>query len=431
MQKIFQNLPKEVLDICMAIAYEGGEGLLVGGCVRDEYFNLIHGTQLDSKDIDIEVFGVEEKELVPILKSFGTLVITGEETDKFKVFKLKTSTDDYDFNLPRTETKVGQGHNDYDIEVDIDLPLAKAAERRDLTINAIYYDPLTQLTEDPFNGVSDIRKRIARHTTEKFAEDALRVLRIMQFVSRFNLSVAIPTIMLCEGLLDEFVHLSKERVWEEFSKMCTKGSHMGKAMGFLSSCRWVRKFPQIITIIKNYTWTDTCHFMEDVAIKNNYFRRDSETRLVLVLAALCYNMDKPQDFLTQIDAPNKISKTVLNLVKVRKAVLAVYDCDELYEYKKALVKLKVSRELFGHFMASSPSWTYGKLGLFFRLNHLITDESLQKRVTGEDLIARGWKQGRELGQELERLFELQLKHNYLKKDLLSMVANDIYNKKQK
>jgi tRNA nucleotidyltransferase (CCA-adding enzyme) len=420
--RLFTSLPKEVFKLCKAIKIAGGEGLLVGGCVRDEYFNTIHNTKLNSKDIDIEVFKLDEVALVPILNSFGVLTVTGEETDKFKVFKLKTPTGDYDLNLPRTETKVGQGHNDYDVEVDVNLSVDKAAERRDLTINAIYYNPLTKVTVDPFNGVEDIRKKNARHTTLKFAEDALRVLRIMQFVSRFDLTVDEETVKLCYSLRNEFTFLSKERVWEEFKKMACKGLKIKPAMDFLKDCGWYMLFPQIMTISSFSCWTDTFIMVDSIVESNLYHKRSSDNQLVLVLAALCLHMETPLDFLVQIDAPNKIQKSVLNLILVHTVVVRVYNCDEQHEWKKALVQLKVPRILFEHFVCSTPSHKFGQAQLFFRVNTLITDESLKKRVTGEDLMALGWTQGRALGDELNRLFDLQLKHNHLKVTLLSLVT---------
>ena len=62
----------------------------------------------------------------------------------------------------------------------------EAAFRRDFTINSMALDPMTHHLIDPYGGLRDLEQRILRHTSEKFGEDPLRVLRGQQLIGRLN-----------------------------------------------------------------------------------------------------------------------------------------------------------------------------------------------------------------------------------------------------
>jgi tRNA nucleotidyltransferase (CCA-adding enzyme) len=99
--------------------------------------------------------------------------------------------------MPRRERKSGEGHKAFVIEGDPFLTPQEACARRDFTINAILRDILTGELVDPFNGQADIKNKILRHTSSRFSEDPLRVLRAMQFSARFDFDVAPETDELC------------------------------------------------------------------------------------------------------------------------------------------------------------------------------------------------------------------------------------------
>ncbi len=112
----------------------------IGGSVRDMLLDV------PSKDIDIEVFGLDADELVGILSQFGKVDAVGKS---FGVLKVQMKGKDYDFSLPRRENKEGRGHKGFMVAVDPNMSLAEASKRRDFTINAISYNPLTEIYYDP------------------------------------------------------------------------------------------------------------------------------------------------------------------------------------------------------------------------------------------------------------------------------------------
>ena len=199
------NLEQQARRIAVAVNEAGGRALCVGGFVRDQ---LLGRT---SKDLDIEVFGVRQDALLPLLRSLGRVDPVGQA---FPVYKLG----DVDVALPRRESKTGRGHKGFTVDGDPSMPFEEAARRRDFTINAIAWDPLTNEHLDPFNGRLDLDRRILRMVDARtFAEDSLRVLRALQFAARFDLAVEPETARICSSIaLDD---LPAERLWGEFEKL--------------------------------------------------------------------------------------------------------------------------------------------------------------------------------------------------------------------
>ena len=226
---------REVLRVCEAVRAAGGRAMLVGGWVRDR---LLGG---ESKDYDLEVYGVEPDALRVLLKTFGRVNTVGEH---FAVYKLicyapvgalssqtaerqsanagvpspQAERLEIDVSIPRRESKSGPGHRGFTIEGDPHMSFAEAARRRDFTINAILYDPLADEFIDPYSGINDLRqKRLRAVAAETFVEDSLRVLRAVQFAARFEMTIDAATVRLCRTI--DLADLPHERIWGEIEKL--------------------------------------------------------------------------------------------------------------------------------------------------------------------------------------------------------------------
>jgi tRNA nucleotidyltransferase (CCA-adding enzyme) len=199
------NPVERAADIARAVQAAGGRALVVGGWVRD------HLLGRDSKDLDIEAYGLPAERLFRVLESFGRVDTVGES---FQVYKLA----DIDVSLPRLDSKSGRGHRGFDVRGDPALSPEEAARRRDFTVNAIAWDPLTGVFLDPFNGRADLTTRILRAVDPAtFGDDSLRVLRAVQFAARLEFAVEEATARLCREIpLDD---LPAERIWGEFEKL--------------------------------------------------------------------------------------------------------------------------------------------------------------------------------------------------------------------
>lgn len=178
---------------------------LVGGAVRDKLLRI------DSSDNDFVVVG----ETVENMLALGYLPVGAD----FPVFLHPKTKDEY--ALARTERKVGVGYAGFVTEADTSVSLEQDLARRDLTINSIAMNSTGQLI-DPYHGQQDLKQKILRHTTEAFAEDPVRVLRVARFLARFGpeWSIHPSTIALIKSMHEagELQHLVAERVWKEMEK---------------------------------------------------------------------------------------------------------------------------------------------------------------------------------------------------------------------
>lgn len=177
---------------------------MVGGNVRDKFMNRL------SNDIDWVVVGATpEWMLANGFKQVGA---------DFPVF---LDDNGVEHALARTERKVGAGYHGFETVHDQSVTLKDDLLRRDLTINAIAFDPESNEFIDPFGGIKDIKSGILRHVSEAFREDPVRVLRLARFSAQFNFVVAPETNTLAKDMVEtgELNHLTKERIWKEFEKV--------------------------------------------------------------------------------------------------------------------------------------------------------------------------------------------------------------------
>ena len=128
----------------------GGRALFVGGWVRDRLLGRV------SKDIDLEVYGIAAEPLRALLETVAPVNAVGESFTVYKVGPI-------DVALPRTESKSGTGHRGFVVTGDPELTFEQASGRRDFTINAIGWDPISGDYLDPHDGRGDLeRRRFAR-----------------------------------------------------------------------------------------------------------------------------------------------------------------------------------------------------------------------------------------------------------------------------
>jgi DNA-binding GntR family transcriptional regulator len=164
---------------------------------------------IESKDIDIEVFGIVPARLRELLAGLGEPYDKGAS---FGVIGMRHT--DIDVAMPRRESRAGNKHTDFDVSVDPSMSPREASVRRDFTVNAMMLDPLSDEILDFWGGKADLERRVIRHVSDAtFADDALRVFRAAQFAARLNAAVAPETISLCRGI--DVTFLSRERVYEE------------------------------------------------------------------------------------------------------------------------------------------------------------------------------------------------------------------------
>ncbi|HVD91278.1 MAG TPA: hypothetical protein VNC21_03305 [Vicinamibacterales bacterium] len=266
----------------------GGRGLIVGGWVRDRLMGH------PSKDIDIEVFGLDAVHLKEILQRVGSVNTVGESFTVYKVAGL-------DVSIPRRESKTGRGHKGFLVTGDPALSYEEAARRRDFTINAISWDPLTDEYVDPFDGRGGIERRILRAVDAgTFADDSLRVLRAIQFAARFEFAIDAPTKALCAGLaLDD---LPAERIWGEIEKLLLRARR--PSIGFALALELgviERLFPELDTLVgcpqepdwhpEGDVWIHTLLVIDEARMRIDDLAYPQQ--VAVMLGAVCHDLGKP------------------------------------------------------------------------------------------------------------------------------------------
>lgn len=211
-----QRMDSDAAKVVRRLSRHGYEAYLVGGCVRDM---LLGKTP---KDFDVATSARPEHvrdifrnsriigrrfKLVHVL--FGPKVI---ETATFRRNPGDAESAEGDL-LIRDDNEFGDAHED--------------AERRDFTINALFYDLQTKEVLDWSGGMEDIRRRSVRtlgEPTIRFKEDPVRMLRAIKFSARLDLGIEPETyraIVSCRGAL---AMAARPRLFEEILRLLRGGA---------------------------------------------------------------------------------------------------------------------------------------------------------------------------------------------------------------
>ncbi len=288
------TLPDALAAIVRDLRAAGYRAVVAGGSVRDALLGL------EPKDFDIEVYGISYDTLAAFLSRRGPVDVIGKS---FGVVKLAVPGGHlWDFGIPRRDSKTGTHHRDFRTEFP-GLTPREAASRRDFTINAIAFDPLSGELLDFFGGQQDLRHRILRATSGAFSEDPLRVLRGMQFACRFDLALDPSTADMSRAIAQEYSTLAKERVAEEFIKWAVKSTRPGRIGEYLEATGWMIHFPEIQCLVgvpQDPEW----HPEGDVGVHTMLVLNEAariaardgvegDDRAVLLFAALAHDFAKP------------------------------------------------------------------------------------------------------------------------------------------
>ncbi|MBI4887331.1 MAG: HD domain-containing protein [Acidobacteria bacterium] len=287
------------LDLARAIATAvrgaGGRALIVGGWVRDRLRGHPSG------DIDLEVFGVPEDRLAELLRPFGRVEAVGQSFPVYKVALQGPEAGTIDVALPRRESKAGRGHKGFQVVGDPSMSSAEAARRRDFTVNAISWDPLTDVYEDPHGGRADLARRVLRVVDpQTFGDDSLRVLRAVQFAARLEFTLDDDTAALCRRIpLDD---LPAERVWGELDKLLLMAARPSLGLSLALDLGVVDALlPELRPLVgceqepdwhpEGDVWTHTLMVVDKARALNADLDRPRLT--TLMLGAVCHDLGKP------------------------------------------------------------------------------------------------------------------------------------------
>ena len=393
------DLPNRLLSIAGEIREAGGRAFLVGGWVRDALLGK------NCRDYDVEVYDLVQDELVPILKKYGRTNLVGKA---FGVIHLAMKGLSLDFSFPRTESKVGYGHRGFVVHTDEKLSFKEAALRRDFTINAMGME-LPELTLcDPYGGIDDLKKGLLRHVGPAFVEDSLRILRGVQFASRFALKLAPETIELCRTLSLE--DLSIERLFEEFKKWLLKPGKPSLGLRAFLDIKLNEFFPEVSPL--RGSWDDLGEMLDNTeSLRDNL--SDDQVMEFAFAAFLSGSPETSLKFLERITNETHLVKNVPLLLNAYSTLdfAIVSDAPALRRMAVKLGGLKLLCLL----VKATPRKYYAAAASEFpeqlwqaAVSLDLLNAAPQPFLMGKMLMDLGFKPGKQMGETIKQSFELQL-----------------------
>lgn len=198
------------IDVVRRLQQAGHVAFWAGGCVRD----LLQGHEPSDYDVATNahpdtvrlLFGKRQTHAVGA--SFGVIIVRGPQPEEnVEVATFRNEGPYLDGRRPQ--------HVTFSTAVE-------DAQRRDFTINGMFFDPLTGQVHDYVGGKADIESRVIRaigDPYERFREDKLRMLRAVRFTARFDYVLEEQTAAAIRHMAKDILVVSQERIAQELKKM--------------------------------------------------------------------------------------------------------------------------------------------------------------------------------------------------------------------
>jgi len=212
------SVPKEILSVTETLQKAGYEAYLVGGCVRD----MLRGAVPKDWDITTNATPDVIQSLFPETfyeNEYGTVGVVNETEDQtLRVVEVTPYRLEGTYSDKRRPDEVHFGEH---LEDDL--------KRRDFTVNAIAYDPSKGHLIDLYKGqkdIKDMRLVTVGDPSERFTEDALRMVRAIRLSAELGFTIAPKTQEAIMKHAELLSHVSKERIRDEFSRLIMSAQPM-------------------------------------------------------------------------------------------------------------------------------------------------------------------------------------------------------------
>ncbi|WDI40094.1 CCA tRNA nucleotidyltransferase [Bremerella sp. P1] len=246
------------IEIIQTLQAAGFQALWAGGCVRD----LLLGKP--SKDFDVatnatpdqvrDVFGHDRT--LPIGASFGVITVQGgKRRGQVEVATFRTDLGYSDGRRP-DDVRFSSAEED--------------AQRRDFTINGMFYDPIHKKVLDYVGGQRDLKNRLVRsigNPYKRFEEDKLRMLRAVRFSSTFAFDLEMQTQHAVREYASHIHVVSAERIAAEMRRMLTDERRM-IAVRMLRDLTLLHEIlPEADSTVGHaLRWSETYHSLERLPV---------------------------------------------------------------------------------------------------------------------------------------------------------------------
>ena len=279
--------------IARTLREHGFSAYLVGGCVRD----LLLGREPADFDVTTSATPQQVMRLFPQTYAVGAqfgvvLVPIKRDTDGTR--------DNYVVEVAtfRSDGAYSDGRHPDEVRFSSDVRLD--VQRRDFTINGLLLDPDTAEVLDYVGGRDDLQRGVVRtigNPHQRFHEDKLRMLRAVRFAARFGYSIEEQTFAAIRELAPRIHQVSHERVRDEILKMLTEG-HARRAFELLDQAKLLEQVLPEIKKMQGVEQPPQYHPEGDVWIHTLMLLEGlpAGCSKTLALGALLHDVGKPPTF---------------------------------------------------------------------------------------------------------------------------------------
>lgn len=427
-QNIRIRIPEKGKHIIDTIQKAGFEAYVVGGCVRDS----ILGRKPQDWDITTSAKPEQVKALFP--RTIDTGLQHGTVT-------VMLDREGFEVTTYRIDGRYEDSRHPSEVTFTPDL--REDLRRRDLTVNAMAYNDREGLV-DLFGGIADLEAGIVRcvgNPRERFGEDALRILRAIRFSAQLGYAIEEGTLDAVRELAPSLDKISAERIQTELVKLVTSphpdylriAYDTGVTKVFLPELDGAMETPQRHP---HHCYSVGEHILQSMG----FVEADRVLRLTMLLhdigkpAVLTVDGQGQTHFHGHAGAGADMAENILRRLKFDNDTIHIvcklvryHDCGNGVEADMRTVRRamhKIGEEAFpmlfavrrADVMAQSSYLRQEKLRNVDQWQQYY-EQIIESRqcvslkdlaVKGADLLAAGWKPGRELGQALQRLLELVL-----------------------
>ncbi|MBQ2745126.1 MAG: CCA tRNA nucleotidyltransferase [Lachnospiraceae bacterium] len=395
MSHLHISMPTDVSHIIKVLEDNGHEAYAVGGCVRD----AIMGRIPHDWDITTSAKPSQVKAL------FRRTIDTGIQHGTVTIMMGSTG---YEVTTYRIDGNYSDGRHPE--QVTFTKNLVEDLKRRDFTINAMAYNDRAGVV-DEFDGTGDLEHKIIRCVgvaTERFTEDALRILRAIRFSAQLDFIIAGDTADAIKALAANLKKISRERIQTELDKLITSNH------------------PDRIKLVQAYGLAQ--YIFDNAKVISNSFSDNSPTIFQNISdvmealptdhymrwTAMTIYEDEPQSVLKGLKFDNK----TIDICKRLHAVSKEHMPQTKPELRRMIVRF--GKELFDEYVFTFVTVLNDK-GLYtlsskkeIDIARSLYDEIIADKdcismkdmaIKGADLIAMGMAPGKAIGNILDKLFQ--------------------------
>lgn len=394
------------IEVCRTLNEHGYQAFIVGGCVRD----LILGQR--PKDWDICTNAAPQN----ILEIFPKTIPTGLQHGTVTVCMKEGIENHFEVTTFRIEGEYSDGRrpNEVSFVANVEQDLA----RRDLTINAIAYDPINYKLVDPFSGVNDLQTGLIKavgNPTIRFQEDGLRIMRVARFAARFGYNIDSNTLNGMKESLETLKKVSKERISDELSKILMSNN---PSYG-------------LEILLKSGALDIACPLLSGRQLtllsRQNECVGELETRLAFLYNKLTVSQVKEE--LLNLKFSNKEIKKVAFLLELAEKFHIFKENESISSYKDFMALLKNHspdpwQQTLEQFIQLMSPVEIELLSLLDKYRHEVVPARKEMQLNGDDLLSAGFTPGPRIKQILDHCYSqiLHNPHNNEKQKLLEIAS---------